>query len=418
MPHLFIRFSTLSQEAGGDFKGILDVLVQDGEEEPGEGYVEAAALGDFVAAQAPWASDPANVTALVPAAEVLALTCAVPGRTATQLRRAAPYAVEEFITEDIEAMHVACGDLVRGEPVRCLVTPRARMGRWLACLAAADIEPGLLTADAAALPGGAETVTVLFEGDHALVRGGDQVADVDVENLSTAIAGARAALGEVERPTLRLLNGRMSESDALAAGFEPEDVPTPPAAVSVLRVLAESIAQESASPINLAQGDFAVKRRVGGAWAHWRPAAALAGIALAFVLALTTAEGVWASYKANALREEVRALYREVFATDRVPGNPARAMRSRLGQAPVDTPGFHRLLGELGVALQAGGRHELRSVTFSERNGLVAEIMVADYDTVEELQKALAQRGLLAEVGSSEQQEGRVRANLRIAPSG
>ena len=418
MAHLFLRFCGLSQDAEDDFEAALEWLVHNGQEEVEEGRLAASALGEFVATQAPWATDPANVTALVPAAKTLALTCDVPGRNAAQLRRAAPYAVEEFVTEDIETMHVACGELARGEPVRCLVTPRARMEVWLACLAAADIEPGLLTADAAALPSDPQAVTVLFEGDHALVRGADQVADVDAENLPTAIAGVRAALGEIERPTLRLLNGRLPDADAVAAGFEPEDVQALHTAESVLRNLADSIVSGSTSPINLAQGDYAVKRRVGGPWTHWRPAAGLAGIAFAFALLLTASEGVWANYQADALREEMREIYREVFSTDRVPGNPARAMRSRLGQAPPDAPGFHRLLGEVGVALQAEGRHELRSVTFSERNGLVAEMLVADYGTVEGLQKALRQRGFVAEVGSSEQQEGRVRANLRIAPSG
>lgn len=414
MPHLHLRFTGPAHTQDDGVDADLEWLIRDNDGTRREGRITASALAELLA-DADWAIDPANVTALVPVAETLAITCQVPGRSAAQLKSAARYAVEEFLTEDIDTMHVACGALARGQPVRCLATPRERMRAWLACLARADIEPGLMTVDAMALPSDAGGVSVLFDGDAALVRAGDQVANVDVENVAAAIAAIRSEMGEDAAPTLRQFNGALPAADAQAAGFSPAATEHVPAAGSVLGFLVDQDHGAEAAPVNLLQDDFAVKRKSGGAWAHWRPAAVLAGVALALVLALWSAEGVWAGWRADAQRVEARALYREIFDVERAPSTPALVMRRRVGQAVASTAGFHRLFGELGTALGGAGQYELRSVSFAERNGLVAEVLVSDYDAVETLQQSLRERGLTVEIGSSEQQKDRVRTSLRIA---
>lgn len=414
MPHLHLRF--VGRAHGGDdaVDADLEWLVRDNDGALREGRTTASGLAELLAG-ADWITDPANVTALVPVGEMLAITCQVPGRNAAQMKSAARYAVEEFLTEDIDAMHVACGALARGQPVRCLATPRERMRTWLACLALADIEPGLMTADAMALPSDAGGVSVLFDGDEALVRAGDQGASVDAENVTAAIAAIRSEMDEDAAPGLRLFNGGLPEADVRAMGFAWEATETVPVEGSVLAFLASQDQPAVAPPVNLLQDDFAVKRKPGGAWAHWRPAAALAGVALAFALVLWSAEGVWAGLRADAQRSEARELYREVFDTERAPSSPALVMRRRLGQEVTTTAGFHRLFGEVGAALGGAGQYELRSVSFAERNGLVVEVLVPDYDAVEALQQSLRERGLTVEIGSSEQQQNRVRTNLRVA---
>ena len=429
MPHLHLRFRGRAQVRDDAVDADLEWHLRENDGSRRQGRTTAGALAELLA-DAGWTEDPANVTALVPVAETLAVTCEVPGRNAAAQRSAARYAVEEFLTEDIDAMHVACGPLARGQPVRCLATPRERMETWLAVLARANVEPGLLTADAMMLPSDAAAVSVLFEGDEALVRSGDQVASVDADNLIAALAAIRAGFDAEESPGLRQFNGALPAGDVAAAGFSPEAAhqaaaesmaaATVPAATvaeeaGVLGFLADQEHAAAAAPVNLLQDDFAVKRQRAGAWAHWRPAAALAGVGLAIALALWTAEGVWAGLRADAQREEARALYREIFDTERAPGSPAMIMRRRLGQAVANPAGFHRLLGELGTALGATGQYEMRSVSFAERNGLVAEVLVRDYDAVETLQQSLRERGLTVEVGSSEQQQARVRTSIRIA---
>ena len=417
MPRLFLRFiGSAGRTADGGFDVGVDWLVRaDDGAAAAEGHVDGGdALADVVRRMAPWAEDPARVVVFVPAAEVLATSCRVPGRSAAQLRRAAPYAVEEYIAEDIDTMHVACGELARNEPVRCLVVPRVSVEDWLACLAAAGVAPGFLTADAMALPVAARQASVLYDGESALVRTEQQVASVDLPNLPAVLDALRMSFQEAEQPAALLqINGTLSDMHLGQSAFAADEVKNVRIAGSLLDYLAGAF--EESRAISLLQGDFTVKRRTSDAWEQWRSVAAAAGAWLAITLLVLIAEGFWADYKAGELRAEATQLYREIYGVGRVPGNPAAHMRRLLGQAPVARVGFHHLLGNLGVTLRDhAGRYELQSISYSERNGLGAEVVVADYDALEKLQAGLGERGFAAELVSAEQQQGRVRANLRV----
>lgn len=416
MSRLFVRFtSPVERTDDGTLDAHVDWLVwDDADGVQAQGRTDPAGLATLVRDDAPWATDPARVVAFVPTAEVVALRCDVPGRTAAQLRRAARYAVEPFVTEDIDTMHVACGALARHEPVRCLVTPSAAMRAWLDVLDEAGIAPGCMTPEAMALPSDTNTIAVLYDGDDALVRASDQLADIDAANLAAALTTLRTDLDDADGVTLRQINGSLSPSDLRAAGFAIDEVEEIGSHGSVLADLASAF--DARLAIDLLQGEFTVKRRTGGAWARWRPAAVLAGAWLVLGLLIAGAQGLWANHRADGYRAEAVALYRDIYGVDRAPGNPATRMRVRLGQAPETRLGFHRLLGHLGVALsELSGKYELRSVSYNERGGFGADVLVADYDVLDELKATLGERGLDLEIVSAEQHEDRARASIRIA---
>ena len=411
MQRLFIRLADSFESR------VHWLVVGDSDGAQAEGSVDVADLAGVVADQAPWADDPGRVVAFVPTADVVALRCEVPGRTSAQLRRAVRYAAEPFVTEDIDTMHVACGPLSRHEPVRCLVTPHESMRDWLDMLGDAGIVPGCLTPDAMALPADAHTTAVLFDGEDALVRTVEQIASVDAANLAPVL-GALRAEGEREDadavPRLCQVNGRLTELDLRAVGYSSGDVEDVAVAGSVLAYMADVF--DSRRAIDLLQGEYQVKRRATGAWARWRAAAAVAAAWLVLGLALAGVQGVWATQRAEGLQAEAAALYREIYSVERAPPNPAARMRVRLGQAPESRLGFHRLLGHLGRALnELPGEYELRSVSYNERSGFGADVLVADYDVLDRLKATLADQGLALDVVSAEQHESRARASLRIA---
>lgn len=392
----------------------IEWLVQgDGQTVAGHGWTTRAELGEVVAEQAPWADDPGRVVVFIAAADLLMLACRVPGRNAAQIRRAAPYAIEEFLTEDIDAMHVATGAIGRQAPVECLVAPRSSMEAWRTCLADAGVAAGFVTSDAMAIPAEAGAIAVVYDGATALVRAPGQAASMDLGNLPNVLDALQADLEPADELVLRQIGGSMSDLDLTQAGFAPHQVESVALEVPVLAHLAETF--NAAGAINLLQGEFAVRRRPSGALAPWRAVAATFAAAALLVLAVMAAEGIWASHRAEALAEEATALFRAIYGVERVQGDPARRMRTRLGQTSAAASGFHRLLGDLGLALQElPGGYELKSLSFSERRGLGAEVIVADYDMLERLQASAVARGLELEVASAEQFEQRVRANLRL----
>ena len=416
MNRLFVRITAPVVGRAETNEPKVDYLVRaDDGTTQAAGQTDAPGLAQIVRALAPWTEDPARVVALVPVGDVLSASCEVPGRSAAQMRRAVPYAVEEFVAEDIDTMQVASADLVRNEPVHCLVAPRRDVEDWLAFLGEAGVQPGFLTADAMALTDDENVVSVLFEDDHALVRASQQMACVDLPNLPEAldgIAGRTAAADQ--RTVLRLVNATASDlPDLDLGGFQVEEVPVD---TSVLGFLA---AEFNDRAVNLLQGDYAVRRRSTGAWSRWRPVAAAAGVWLAIGLAVVAAQGFWADHQASRFRDQAVELYRSIYGVDRVAGNPAARMRRLLGQATGTDQSFHGLIGRFGVGLaDISGQFELRGVTYSPRRGLDADLLVVDDEVLERLGVSLRRQGLDMEVISTDSARAGARIGTRLRVSG
>ena len=410
MKRLTIR---LPGDVSADDAAIEWLIRDDGQAVADHGWTTRAALREVVAEHAPWADDPARVVVFIAAADLLMLACRVPGRNAAQIRRAAPYAIEEFVTEDIDAMHVAIGAIGRQAPVECLVAPKSSMEAWQRCLADAGIVAGFVTSDAMAIAAEAGAIAVVYDGAAALVRAPGQAASMDLGNLPNVLDALQAELEQNGELVLRQIGGAMSDLDLSQAGFAPQQVEPVALEGPVLAHLAETF--DNAGAINLLQGEFAVRRRPSGTLAPWRGVAASFAAAAVLALAAMAAEGIWASHRAEALAGEAAALFRAIYDVERVQGDPARRMRARLGQTSASASGFHRLAGDLGLALQElPGGYELRSLSYSERRGLGAEVVVADYDTLERLQTSLVGRGLRRAVRAARaRQSAAWRLNMR-----
>lgn len=351
-----------------------------------------------------------TLVALVPAEQVLALAIAIPGRSAAEMRRATPFAVEEHLTEDIESMHVATAPLVRGAQVMCLAVQRSALVHWLEGLAEHGLAPRFLTPDAMALPSAPDTVAVLHEGERALVRCGDRLAGIDAALLPIVLEELCDEAGADAPSSLVEVNGAMRSMDLGAlplAECQRRDAPA-------LDFLAESFAGGN-DAVNLLQGEFAPRQ---GSWVNlpqWKPLAALAAAALLIWLSAMAVEGWWANRQAAALREQAVALYRDIYGVQQVVGNPANRMRGQLGQLLQGGPGGRALIGHLGSGLTSSvGEYELRTLSYAEGRGLAADVILPSYDALDRLEQELTDKGVPMTIASAEQQDGRVRARLRV----
>ena len=351
-----------------------------------------------------------RLVAFAPADQVLALPIAIPGRSAAEMRRATPFAVEEHLTEDIESMHVATGALVRGAEVMCLAVPRSALTGWLETLAEHGLAPRFLTADAMALPSASDTIAVLHEGERALVRCGDRLAGIDVAMLPVVLEGLCERSDEGAPPSLLEVNGAVHpvELGALPLGeCQRRDFPA-------LDFLADSFGHGE-DAVNLLQGEFAPRRTTWADLPRWKPLAALAAAGLLVWLSAMAIEGWWANRQATVLREQAVALYRDIYGVQQVVGNPANRMRSQLGGSPQAGPGGRALIGHLGSGLTASvGEYELRTLSYADGRGLAADVIVPSYDALDRLEQDLTDKGVQLTIASAEQQDGRVRARLRV----
>ncbi|MDZ7809122.1 MAG: type II secretion system protein GspL [Arhodomonas sp.] len=111
-----------------------------------------------------------RVMALVPGTDVLTTRVHLPVRNRQRLLRAVPWALEDRLSEDVDALHFAVGERGRDGGVPVAVVARRLLGHWKETLAEADLAAEQLYPDYLALPWHEGAWTVLVSDGLARVR--------------------------------------------------------------------------------------------------------------------------------------------------------------------------------------------------------------------------------------------------------
>ena len=415
MARLFLRLTGPAHETDDGLDAPCQWLLREAAAD-----VVAAGSGTLIelGREIPWGDDAPEVIALAPVENVLCLSPTVPGRSVSQIARALPFAVEEFVTQDIETMHLAHGPITRGQPVSSVLVDRQLAADWLGAIGAIGLAPACMTPDAGLLPDRC-AFTVLFEGDDALLRTPEHLTRIDHRALPDTLAAAAPAATEDApadtAPRLEVIGGTPAQADALRRVF-PGEVDAQPLDGSVLRFLADHYAPERS--VNMLQGAFAPPRRSGGSASRWRAVAALAALWVLVFTGVRFGEGLWAEHRADALQMDAGALFRALYPEARPPRNAYTEMRRRIGQP--DQPAaadFELLLGALALAIDVALEGvELQSLSYSASRGeLTTELSLREYADLDRLRLQLEGQGVVVHIGSAEEQDGIVRARLRVA---
>lgn len=362
-------------------------------------------------------ADPENVVVLVPTAQVAWLSRAVPGRRPAQIRRALPFAVEEFLTQDVETMHLAHGAIVRGQPVRCALLDRQLLTDWLNCLRDCGLRPGHMVPDGALLPCDEGSASVLFEDGVALVRTPEHIANVEASTLPDILESIRASFDEADESIrLELIGDDISGTPTGGSDFSVSRTHLDGPVLDFLAAQWEGNRPE----INLLQGPFAPERRGSASPGRWRSVSALAAVWLIVALAWLIAEGYVANQRADALEAESKDLYRSIYPNDRRIPNAFAQMRAKLRGSDAGEGAFHVLLGQLAAGtVQANAEINVRSITFNDSRGeLTSELWLPGYAQIDGLKRELEERGLAVDISSAEERDNIVRARLRIRVPG
>lgn len=420
MARLFLRLTAPAYETDDGLDAPCQWLLrQDSGDVVAEGSGSLIDLGKAP----PWGDEAPEVIALAPVERVLCLSRTVPGRTVSQIARALPFAVEEFVTQDIETMHLAHGPITRGQPVSCVLADRQLVADWLGAVGSIGVAPVFMTPDAGLLPDRRE-LTVLFEGDDALLRTPEHLTRIDHRALPDALAAvAPAATDDAPpdpTPRLEVIGANLAQADALRSVF-PGQVDTQPLDGTVLRLLASHHAAARNAPprtVNMLQGAFAPPRRSGGTALRWRAVAALAALWFVVFTSVRFGEGLWADRRADAVQTDAVALFRNLYPEARPPRNPYTEMRRRVGQPDEPSAAdFELLLGALALAIDSALEGvELQSLSYSAGRGeLTTELSLREYADLDRLRLQLEEQGVVVHIGSAEEQDGIVRARLRVA---
>ncbi|HYQ73471.1 MAG TPA: type II secretion system protein GspL, partial [Gammaproteobacteria bacterium] len=161
-----------------------------------------------------------RVTVLVPGAECLHSQVKIPGRNRQKLLRAVPFALEEQLSDEVENLHFAVGKSMVDGAWPVVVISRSYMQGLMDAIAEAGLDVQQVVSELQAIPAAENEISVLVDGEVALVRNGPFSGYVaDSENLGLLLA-AEPRDEEAPLPTLRLLlreHSHLPDTDAYAA---------------------------------------------------------------------------------------------------------------------------------------------------------------------------------------------------------
>ncbi len=332
-----------------------------------------------------------EVIVLVPGAQVLLSGAQVPSRNRQRIAEAIPFALEEHVSEDVDALHCAIGQRDEDDVVHVAVIDRAWMNDCLTQLSDAGLRPDAVVPDILAIPYAPGEWTLLIDADVCLLRTGPQSGYAfDGENLSAMLPAALAG-GDNGHPPQRL---RVIS----CSGFHPPEaldmtvpVEMAPMPASALDLFAQSYDPHGA--INLLQGPYSRQEQLGKVWRPWRPAAALLLVWLLIQTGVTVGEYVHLKNQSRALDRDIEQTFRNALPdTKRIVNAKVqmqRAIDAMRGGGGGTQDGFMHLLADIGPQLMSDRGLELERLNYNDGQ-LDMAIMIGDLQRLDALKQRLA----------------------------
>ncbi len=368
-----------------------------------------------------------KVVALAPATQILLAEPELPPGSGVKLARAAPFALEEQLTEDVDQMSFAIGRRRSSGGTPVAAVSRAVLQEWLSALSAAGLEPLSLYPDISLMPDNpGQTVLWLEKTRLAVRRPGALPFAVELSPVSEAlvVAGVIAdpldASAEPKVPESAVLYvtredwaRAQNEFEQLAGKFESLKVQLLPD--GPLPWLARSL--EGTEAINLLQGEFARTTDFGARWRQWRTAALLAGVLLAVHIAAQAVQIRRGQHETAALDSQIAGIFSATLPTEPI-RDPRRQMQARLdrihklGASPEY---FLHTLKTLSDALAVAPKTDIDSLSYREQS-LDMKVNAPNLAALSQLTQFIGKQGtgLTAEIQSSTPVAGGVQAHIQL----
>lgn len=299
-----------------------------------DGEVQRGPLADLSSQ-----SDGARQILVAPSEAVTLHRLALPSRKRSTWARAVPFALEDYLVEDIETLHFALGGAVDGGYLPVAVVDRILLSAWLETCDQAGLTPAAVVPDSLLLPWQNDEWSVLLEARRALVRTGRwEGFATERDNLALLLAQALAEAGETKPRCLRVWGAPATELAETEVELRPEDTPIEPLALF-------ASGYQPATVLNLLQGGYSRQAHWGRWLRPWRAAAALAGMTLLVQIAGQVYDYWRLQREVTALRTEIERTFKDALPEATRIVNPKVQMETRLRElAPSGGSGFLELL--------------------------------------------------------------------------
>jgi len=372
--------------------------------------VEYGSLADAAATV-----DGRRATLVLPADDVLLAETIVPGGSAARALQAVPYALEEQVADDVDALHFALGAKGRNYTYPVAVVGCDLMDRVTEQCLAAGLRPTEIVPETLAIPllpgNGTDspTWTALLDRDSAVVRlNGNKGFATDTGMASLMLEGARGELPEDTEASIVVFHTDPDATLAVPANIGKE------MRACDHRIALYATGLAGSAHINLLQGVYNPNKNFDKNWKPWRWTMVLAACLCAALFA-----GKW--FDVQQLQKQEAQLDAQIASAFKLalPGKrmqrPRRQIQAALdGLGVVNNDGFTNRLSQVAASLATQPQTELKTIGY--RKGRFDLDLTTDaVPTLDALKSELAKRGSLGmSVQSANREQNVVRGRVRI----
>lgn len=373
-----------------------------------------------------------QVIVLVPSVDILTTTVDLPIKGGARLQAALPFALEEFVAEDVDHLHFASGTRRSSGRTPVSVVNRQLLQGWLSQLGDAGITPASVIADSyglARIPG---TISMLVAEDQVVINNG---ADIELVLQGVSPGDALAAIGALDsdadstghedganampRHVLAYCDAgedERFEHDWIAIRQELDSLDVKVLADGVLPRLAVTVV--TGAGVNLLQGEFGKRTEYGGMLRPWKYAAMLLLVFGAVTVASKAADIYRLKQQETALKAEFHEEYRQISpgAADVLdPAAVVNSLRARTSDYGTSaTPAFLMSVERLGRAMQQHKSASLEAISY--RPGIVdVRVSAPDVPTLNAIVQLVGETGdFNATIQSTDTSDNKVNSRIQI----
>ena len=353
----------------------------------------------------------------------------LPTQNMQKLLKAVPYAIEEFIADDVENFHFVIAKNKHDKSTSVVGINRETLSKIIHVFQEADIGIEKIIPDALCLAanGNEQWACLNFKNDSYLQT---DITDgmVVPHDILPYIVSSKLRDEEHERPAKILLFSEQENTGSFDL-LKQESVITE-SEIELVNIVYNTHPlvvfcgnYKQASSLNLLQNEFKPRRKTTGYWQHWRLTASLAATWLILHLGLAGFQYTQLKETNAITNAKIEKIYKQSFPQSRKIVNPRVQMEQKLkelkGSASSNDNGLIFLLAESFGTLSHDKKNiTLQSLTF-RNNRMDIGLEGSNLQAVENLNKNLNNnKKIKSEITSSSSEKDRVKGNLRIEVRG
>ena len=348
----------------------------------------------------------------------------LPTQNLQKMLKAVPYAIEEFIAEDIDDFHFVIAKNKNDNSTAVVGINKSTLKHIVQVFQDANITVDKIIPDALCLAASADSrqwVCLNYQDDSYLQTDTLNGMVYSHEVFPFVIASKLKDLAENEsRPEKILLFTEQQAPQAFAQlTIEDDNIEVVNIVYNTHPLVVFCANYRQAMPLNLLQHKFKARRKTSGYWHHWRLAASLAAAWLVLHLGLAGFQLVRLQDENSVASAQIESIYKKTFPDSKKIVNPRVQMEQKLNElkdsSGNSSNGILFLLAEsFGTLGPDKNNITLQSLTF-RNNRMEVGLDSANLQAIENLNKNLNNSTKIkSEITSSSSEKDKVKGNLRI----